>query len=149
SSASGSQSGLYAGSVSPVAATPFTGNTTAPFNNYLVAGSATASGGVTTPGTVTINYASAQNAFDLLWGTVDNNANGVQNLLSLTISAGGVTISGADIAAIMAAAVPPVNFQNGVFNVGVQISGLSTFTSITASDNSTTNPAFEFVPGIV
>lgn len=56
---------------------------------------------------------------------------------------GGITVTGADIAAAFAAEGLP--FTSGTTNAWVEISGLAPFTSVVASD--TDQPAFEFVPG--
>ena len=135
-------SGLYTGNTADVALSPFGGNAgTANPNvpnpamnyDYLVAQPG---------GSVTIKYFSTQNSLDLLWGTVDNNAD--ENLLDLSLDLGGVTITGAEIATIITAS----NFTgDGVLDVVVQITNLGgkgeTFNMLTASDKSN-NSAFEF-----
>ena len=136
-------SGLYSGSTVNENLSPFGGSTTStnPTNNYLVAGDS--------GGTVTINYAANQTAFDLLWGTLDTSN---QNTLIYTLMMGNVTVAqltGAAIADAIAAGGGPAAIASGVFNVAVQISGLPSFNEIMAQDNSSSHPAFEFVPGIV
>jgi hypothetical protein len=138
----GQVSGLYTGNTSNVATSPFGGATDgtsnpSPNQNYLVAQA--------NNGSVGINYSSGQTSFDLLWGTVDESNN--ENLLALTISAGSATITGMDIANIIDAAQANA-FTNGDLNVVVQITGLPSFTQITATDESTSS-AFEFDPLVV
>jgi hypothetical protein len=118
-------SGVFAGNIANEAASPFgSGNST---TNYLVA---QGSGG-----SVTVGFATSQTSLEILWGTVDP-ATG-QNLIT---TSGGDTITGAEVLAACGAACTP-----SVTNVEVDITGLASFTSYKASDNS--SPAFEFVPG--
>ena len=119
-------SGVFAGNISGVALSPFgAGDST---SNYLAA---QGSGG-----TVTVSFASPQTGIELLWGTVDPGT--VQNVLT----ADGQTITGGDI---IAACIAQGHPSCAVTNVEVEITGLSPFTSYTASDGSVS--AFEFVPG--
>lgn len=123
-------SGVYAGNSTGVALSPFGGDGSGspdPPNKYLVA----EGGG----GTVTINYFSTQTSLDLLWGTVDTTP---ADYNELSFSTGSQTITGADIAAIVGS--PP--FSDSDLDVAVEITGLSAFTTLTASDNSSN--AFEF-----
>jgi PEP-CTERM motif len=121
-------SGVYAGSISS-AASPFgSANST---TNYLVA---EGSGG-----SVTINFATPQIGFDLLWGTVDTTSG--QNVLTTST---GQSITGAEVAASFAA--DGISFTDGSTQAVVDITGLTPFTSITASDSA--SPAFEFVPAV-
>jgi hypothetical protein len=141
-------SGLYSGNTVDMNLSPF-GSTTiggvpqdssTPTENYLVAGDS--------GGTVTINYAANQTAFDLLWGTLDESN---QNTLIYTLMMGNMTVAqltGATIQAAITAAHGPT-LANGEFDVAVQIAGLPSFNQIMAEDNSSDHPAFEFVPGIV
>jgi hypothetical protein len=78
---------------------------------------------------VTLTYGSAQTSFTLLWGSVDN-----YNDVYFADSAGDV-VTGAEIAT----ADPSIMF--GHTNVGVTISNLTPFTSITLY---TTGYSFEF-----
>jgi hypothetical protein len=132
-------SGEYAGTIGNVASSPF--GSTDSTTNYLVA---QANGG-----SVVINYSAAQDSFALLWGTVDNGSQ--QNLLGLTLTAGGVQITGQDIENIITGGPPGAGqaFTNGQLDVGVVVTMLGgTFTTVTATDNAA-NSAFEFVPLVV
>lgn len=123
-------SGVYAGNVTNVVASPFGSETGPDYQNYLSA---------EPNGTLTLSYSSNQTAFDLLWGTVDN-----YNGLTLTLSGGGgsgsTTISGADIAGAIG------GITLGRTNQAVNISGLPSFDTISVSS---TTAAFEFVPASV
>jgi hypothetical protein len=133
----GFKDGLYAGSTTDVALSPFgSGDTT---TNYLVA-----QPNVNSTDGVAINFFNQQNSFNLVWGTVDSLNN--ENLLDLTLSAGAASLSGMDIANIITNAGG--TFSQGAQNVSVEITGLPSFTTITASDEST-NSAFEFDPLVV
>jgi hypothetical protein len=140
SQGSGSGTGLYSGNNPDIATSPFGGDSTTlnnvPNMNYLVAQPG---------GTVTINYTAPQTSLDLLWGTVDDQAvaAGSQNQI-LTLMAGSTEITGADIASV----IPAADFTNGADDVGVVITGLSSFSQIQATDAAGNNPAFEFVPGV-
>jgi hypothetical protein len=132
------QSGLYSQNLVNHYLSPFGGSTTTPtydatLPDYLVAG---ANGG-----SVTINYSSAQTSFALLWGTLDeSNQN---QLLTVSFSVGGGrTVTGADIDAALVAA-QGTGLSSGQYDVGVVITGLPSFMSVTASDQSS-SPAFEF-----
>jgi hypothetical protein len=88
-------------------------------------------------GTVTVTFATPQTAFDLLWGSVDNGNNGVNNTLAVTID--GFTYTGTQLDALIG-----VNGGNDYAEFG----GFATpFTTVTFSDLGT-GPAFEFVPGV-
>lgn len=114
-------SGVYAGSVTDVALSPFT--PTSSLKNYLAAEPA---------GFMTIAFAAPQTGFNLLWGSVDRFNRLVFNFNN------GTTITGSDIAA----AVSGVNF--GSSNVAVEIGGLGSFNQVSVIS---TQAAFEFVPG--
>jgi hypothetical protein len=133
----GSTSGLYAGNIANVSLSPFgSGDST---TNYLVA-----QPNVNSTDGVAIKFFNPQNSFNLVWGSVDSNNN--QNLLGLTLVAGAASLSGMDIANIITAAGG--NFLQGAQNVSVEITGLPTFSTITAS-NQSGNSAFEFDPLVV
>ena len=119
-------SGVYGGSVSTVATTPFPAGTPGDsMANYLVA---QANGG-----TVTVTFTSAQTSILLEWGTADAAAG--YNV----VTGGGNTITGAQILA--AAGLP--SSDSGKTNFAVDITGLNPFSSLTFSDT-TTMSAFEF-----
>jgi hypothetical protein len=113
-------SGLYDGSVSNIALSPFYGTVLTP-ENYLVA---------QPNGNVTITYATPQTSLFLYWGSVDD-------YNYITLSSGDV-ISGSDIEAALG------GIDYGTTNVWVEITGMAPFTS--AEFDSTTESAFEFVP---
>lgn len=122
-------SGVYAGNQTNIALSPFgAANST---TNYLVAEG--------TNGTVTITFAAPQTGFDLLWGSVDTAAG-----MNVLTTGAGQTITGAEVAASFTADSIP--FTDGTTNAVVDITGLTPFTSIVASD--TASPAFEFVPAV-
>jgi len=112
-------SGVYSGDTTNVALSPFGAGSNL---NYLAAEPG---------GTMTINFATKQTGFDLLWGSVDN-------YNSLSFQFFGQTITGQDILN----AVPGIDQH--VSNVAVEISGLTPFSSIVVTS---TQAAFEFVPG--
>ncbi|MGH7121825.1 MAG: PEP-CTERM sorting domain-containing protein [Acetobacteraceae bacterium] len=118
-------SGVYAGSVTSVALSPYQSpalpNPTT-MQNYLAAEPG---------GSLTITFTSPQTAFDLLWGSVDD-YNG------LTFQTSSQTITGSDIVA----AIPGIT--TGTSNVAAELSDLDPFTSITITS---TSAAFEFAPG--
>ncbi|MGB7835941.1 MAG: PEPxxWA-CTERM sorting domain-containing protein [Xanthobacteraceae bacterium] len=128
--ASNPASGVYAGNLSGVMSSPFGSNNSSLL--YLGAGG----GG----GSVTVTYATAQTALDLLWGTVDTDAG--RNNVSITVD--GVTINGQDILTAVANAGFG-SFANGTANVYVEILGLGPFQTATFTDGSSNS--FEFVPG--
>jgi PEP-CTERM motif len=122
-------SGVYGGSVSHVATTPFPAGT--PGNsmaNYLVA---QANGG-----TVTITFASAQTSVLLEWGSADAAAG--YNL----VTSNGTSSQSVDGAMILAAAGMPSS-DSGMTNFAVDITGLNPFTTLTFTDT-TAMSAFEF-----
>ena len=87
--------------------------------------------GVEPTNSIVISFSTPQNAINLLIGTVSSD-----NLLTFNT---GKTVSGGNIEnAIAGSAV-------GNSNVAVEVAGLQPFTSVTFS---TTNPAFEFAPGM-
>jgi PEP-CTERM motif len=132
----GATSGVYAGNISGVMSSPFGTNNASLL--YLGAGGADSNGNG--GGTVTVNYATAQTALDILWGTVDTDSG--RNNVSITVD--GVTITGSTILADVAAAGFG-NFANGTANVYVEILGLGPFHTATFTDGSSNS--FEFVPG--
>lgn len=124
-------SGVYGGSVTGVATTPFpAGAPGGSMANYLVAQS--------NGGTVTVTFNSPQTSLLLEWGTADAAAG--YNV----VTGGGNTIDGSMILA--AAGLP--NSDSGKTNFAVDITGLNPFTSLTFSD-STKLSAFEFDIGQV
>jgi hypothetical protein len=130
------QSGLYSQNLVDHYLSPFGGSTDTndpSLPDYLVAG---ANGG-----SVTINYATTQTSFALLWGTLDeSNEN---QLLTVSFNVGGNrTVTGSDINAALVAA-QGTGLASGQYDVGVVITDLPSFTSVTASDQSS-SPAFEF-----
>jgi hypothetical protein len=125
---SGGSSGVYTGNQANIARSPFGDSDST--SKYLVAGG----GG----GTVTINFASPQTSFNLLWGTVDT-ASGQNNL---TFNFGTQTITGADIINAVQGSIP----TTGQYDIAVEITGLASFTQLVAHDYG--DPAFEFVPGV-
>jgi hypothetical protein len=129
-------SGLYAGNIANIVASPFGSGDSA--TNYLVAQPNGTAGGVS------ITYGSMQNTFDLIWGSVDSLNN--ENLLGLTIAASTDQITGMDIAKIITTAGG--SFTQGALNVVVQITFPTSFSTLTAQDQST-NSAFEFDPLVV
>ncbi len=110
-------SGVYAGSTTSVAVSPFGAGS---LKDYLVA--------QPNGGTVTVTFATVQTSLSLLWGSVDD-------YNSVMFNIGGLTITGASIAA----ADPAIKL--GTTNEPVTITGLAPFTSFTAV---TTGIAFEF-----
>ena len=128
STGSGATSGVYAGAVSGVAASPY-GDLNAN-TNYLSAGG----GG----GSVTLTYGAPQTSLDVLWGTVDSGS--TRNLLT-TLAVGGATITGSQIIAD-ADAVCSNCITDGNFEVYLSITGLNPFSQVTFSDADAN--AFEF-----
>jgi hypothetical protein len=124
-------SGVYSGNTTSVALSPFgggPGNSNTPTNNYLVA----QGGG----GEVDVTYAAPQTTLEMLWGTVDPTPS-TYNMLTFT--AGGATITGADLDTITGGLFTA---NPGAEDVAVLISGLASFTVLKASDAATA--AFEF-----
>lgn len=117
-------SGEYLGTISSVAETPFTpgGNT----QNYYLA--------VQPGGSITITFATAQEDFNLLWGSVDPGPNTINDLV---FNLSGTIITGAQILAADSAGGNEV----------VQLTGVGPFTTVTVTDPGATS-AFEFVPGV-
>ena len=83
-------------------------------------------------GTLTIDFATPQRAFNLLWGSVDT-------YNSLVFQIGGTTITGSDIANAIS------GIDLGSSNAAVEIWIFDAFTSINVTS---TQAAFEFVPGV-
>jgi len=123
-------SGVYGGSVTGVATTPFPAGTPGDsMANYLVAQSH--------GGTVTVDFTSPQTSILLEWGTADAAAG--YNLVTSNGTGGSQMVDGAMILA--AAGLP--SSDSGMTNFAVDITGLNPFTSLTFSD-STAVSAFEF-----
>ena len=120
-------SGQYAANSPGVAASPFGALDST--RNYLVAGDG---------GTVNVTWETAQNALLLLWGTIDTEVG--RNVIAV----GGASITGADIAAEIAA--EGFSFTNGQTSAILRITGLPDFTNATFSDSN--GPSFEFVLGV-
>jgi len=116
-------SGLYAGGVSGVAASPYGDSNH--YTNYF-----SAEGG---GGSVTLNYSSTQNSLSMVWGTVDSGD--TRNLL---ITAGGNSISGTQINALCGGCIT----NDGNQELYLTLTGLNSFKSVTFSDANAN--AFEF-----
>jgi PEP-CTERM motif len=125
---SGTGTGVYAGSTTGIASPPLTLGTT-------LSGSLQEYFAAQPGGTVTINFSSAQTSLDMLWGTVDIPVG--YNL----VTGGGNTITGLQI---NTAAGSP---SSGTVNTAVEITGLTSFTSLTFQDTTGNSPAFEFLIG--
>jgi hypothetical protein len=123
---SGSGTGVYAGTTSSLAASPFPLGATpgSSLQEYFA---------VEPGGTVTINFSSPRTTLDMLWGTVDT-ASGYN-----VVTDGGTQITGAQILALAAG-----NPSSGSTNTAVEITGLPSFTSLTFTDSVSNQPAFEF-----
>ena len=127
--ASTPQAGIYDGSVTGVALSPFTG-TSLTARNYLVA---------EPNDPVTFSFTTPQSSFSLLWGTVDT-----YNSLNLTfVSSTGTTTTTITGSQVAAAAGPGMVF--GTSPAFVTLSDTGAYTSIILSS---TSSAFEFVPGV-
>jgi len=126
----GYTSGVYAGSKSDVALSPFalglaSQPPSTPLQNYLVA----EGGG----GSVTVTYKAPQTSLDIVWGSVD-----VATGYNLVVTAGFDKITGAEVLA----AIGLPSSDTGLYNAAVELTGLTSFSSVTFSDSS--SPAFEF-----
>ena len=127
-------SGVYAGNVPNVAASPISG-----FNllNYLVA-----EGNSASVGTVTMTYSVPQTKLQMLWGTI-----GSGDTLTFWGSGActGSSCGGTPIATFTGTTIIGAG---GVFNqnAALRISLPTAFTTVQASDNNG-NPAFEFLVG--
>lgn len=129
-------SGVYIGDVSAKTRSPFRDAGGGPTrDHYLNARAGTAGG------SVVLDFAQSQTAFNLLWGSVDPSP-ATYNVLTFTFSGGGGSqvISGADVVA----AVLGGGVVAGTTNLAVSITGLSTFDKLTVTAS---QEAFEFVPG--
>jgi hypothetical protein len=126
---SGSGTGVYAGSTSGVADSPFTLGT---FSATACSPNCPEYFAVLPGGTVTVTFSSAQTTLDMLWGTVDT-ATGY-NL----VTDGGTQITGAQINALLG------NPSSGTVNAAVEVTGLPAFTTLTFQDTTGNDPAFEF-----
>jgi hypothetical protein len=125
-------SGIYVGDVSGVTRSPFrTAGGGADTLRYLNARAG---------GSVVMEYATLQTAFNLLWGSVDPNPV-TYNQLTFTFSGSGgsETVTGADVVAGLVGVVA------GTTNLAVEISNLTAFDRITIT---ATREAFEFAPGV-
>jgi hypothetical protein len=130
-------SGVYIGDVSGKTRSPFRdAGGAATRDHYLNARAGTAGG------SIVLDFALPQTAFNLLWGSVDNSPE-FYNLLTFAFSSGGgtETITGPQVIAA-AGGIPPV--VSGTTNLAVSITGLNAFDRITVTAS---NEAFEFVPG--
>ena len=127
--ASSPQAGVYDGSVTYVATSPFSG-TSLTASNYLVA---------EPNDPVTFSFTTPQSNFSLLWGTVD-----AYNSLNVTfVSPTGTTTTTITGSQVAAAAGPGMVF--GTSPAFVTLSDTGGYTSIILSS---TSSAFEFVPGV-
>lgn len=113
-------SGVYVGDVSSVTRSPYRNSSGgATGDHYLNPRSG---------GSVILEYASAQTAFNLLWGSVDPTPTSYNQLVfTFTGSGGSQTITGADVVAGLS------GVQAGTTNLAVRISGLDAFNKITVS----------------
>ncbi len=125
--------GLYAGSITNVSTSPFSGTSLgSSLSNYLTAEPSD---------NVTLAFASPQSSFSLLWGTVDTyNSLNLEVLNGSTVTS-TVTVGGADVASAIGGGFN----ANGTTPAFVTISDLGSFTSIVATS---TQPAFEFVAAV-
>lgn len=116
-------SNVYSGDTTDVALSPFGPGS---HQNYLAAEPG---------GTLIITLKSTEDAFNLLWGTVDS-----YNSLTFSLSgkSGSQTITGADIHNAIS------GISLGTSNVAVELSNLDPFNTISVTS---TSPAFEFAPG--
>ena len=126
-------SGVYAGSTSAIADSPFTlGTFTGPQGSGSCIVTCAEYFAAQPGGSVTINFSTPQTTLDILWGTVDVAAG--YNV----VTGGGNTINGATINSLLG------NPGSGTVNAAVEITGLNSFTSLTFSDTVGNSPAFEF-----
>ncbi len=123
-------SGVFAGGVSGKAASPFGSTNTK--TDYLAAGGGN--------GTVTVSYTVAQDALQILWGSVDNST--TSNVITFKAANGTTvgTVTGADIAAAVGSGL-----VSGKTNVALRISGLAGYSTLVLSDANAA--AFEFALG--
>jgi hypothetical protein len=126
----GLASGVYAGSVSQSFTTPFGSGDPAGTKQYLAAQPG---------GSVTVTYSTSQTSLAILWGTIDNSDD--MNLLT----SDGTMITGAMACAALGPSCTAA--PDGSVNQEVDITGITPFTSFTASDAAGQLSAFEFVPG--
>jgi hypothetical protein len=125
-------SGVYVGDVGSVTRSPFRiDGVTADTLRYLNARSG---------GSVILEYAAPQTAFNLLWGSIDPSP-ASYNTLTFTFSSSvtSTVVTGADVVAGL------VGVTAGSTNVAVRISNLAAFDTITVT---ATQEAFEFAPGV-
>ena len=125
-------SGVYAGSVSGDAASPF--GTSDKMTNYLAAGGRN--------GTVMVSYSQPQTSLNLLWGSMDSGT--TSNLVTFK-SASGATVATVDGSQVAAALPSGSNFVSGTTAVALNLSNIAPFASVTFSDAN--NPAFELALG--
>ena len=129
------QAGLWSGTTSGIAASPFVG-TNLPQGNYLAA---------EPNDPVTIRYSSLQSAFSLLWGTVDTYNNLNLDLYAGSVELGMLTVTGSEVASaagISANGTTPAFVTVNDFDFGPLP---STFDRIVVTS---TSPAFEFDPSV-
>jgi hypothetical protein len=137
-SAGNALSGVYAGNVPAVVASPYGDsngtNLAAPTSLYLAAGG----GG----GSVTVNYATAQTQLDLLWGTVDSSAtrNVVSNGTSLATGSEVLSLMATFMGGGATSGSLDQNYEAVVYIEG--INGTAGSTSVTFSDANSNS--FEF-----
>jgi hypothetical protein len=127
-------SGVYIGDVASKTRSPFRDAGGGPTrDHYLNARAGTAGG------SVVLDFAQSQTAFNLLWGSVDPSPTSY-NVLTFTFSGGGGSqvITGADVVAGLVGVVA------GTTNLAVSITGLNAFDKLTVTAS---QEAFEFVPG--
>jgi hypothetical protein len=94
-------------------------------------------------GQVQITYSTPQTAFDLLWGTIDNGENSVENSLVFN---DGTTVTGTQVGAQLVSEGD--TYTPGQTQAYVEITGLTPFTTVTLEDPGTSS-AFEMIPGVV
>jgi hypothetical protein len=96
-------------------------------------------------GTEMASFATPQTSLHLYWGSIDGDANGNDNLNTLSITVDGYTLTGADL--IAKGAVGGGSQTDPLDNQEVLITGLGAFTEVTFSS---TRNAFEFsmFPGL-
>ena len=124
-------SGVYDGSVTNVALSPYT-NTTLANANYLVAEPG---------GSVVVSYASPQSIVNLLWGSIDSYDGLNLEFLSGTTVVGNVTVNGTQVGTAAGVAA------NGGSSAYVSITPGGSLTSFNTIIATSTTAAFEFSIG--
>jgi len=89
-------------------------------------------------GSVTVTYSTPQTSLAILWGTIDGSDS--MNLLTDN-GTPPLSINGSTVCTDLGLAC------TGAFNAEIDITGISLFTTFTASDATGESSAFEFVPG--